>query len=125
MKRILLVEPDRLLAKTYQQTLQRAGYEVFWETTAQAGIHTLDTRAIDLVILELQIARHNGVEFLYELRSYTDWLDIPVIIQSHVNPTIMDNQVLRERLGVRYYLHKPKAKLADLLMAVNQVMQPA
>jgi DNA-binding response OmpR family regulator len=125
MTRILLLEPDRLLGRTYQQALQQAGYETDWRQTAQSAIHTLDRQPTDLVILELQLAKHNGVEFMYELRSYADWREIPIIILSKVGPSIMDNQVLRQQIGIARYLHKPATKLSDLLTAVNRVLQSA
>ena len=124
MARILLLEPDRQLAKTYRQTLEPAGYEVDWQQTAQNAIHALDDHPASLVILELQLAKHNGIEFMYELRSYTDWLELPIIILSWVGPSIMANHVLRQQIGIARYLHKPTTKLTDLLTTVNRVLRP-
>src|SRR5665213_4365074 len=109
MAQILLVEPDRLLAETYSQALTGAGHKVMIAPGAQAAISAADTARPDLVILELQLIEHSGVEFLYEFRSYPEWQNIPVIIQTVVPPgEFADNwQLLKRELGVKAYLYKP------------------
>lgn len=122
MAQILLVEPDRLLAECYVQALQAAGHDVMAASSAQAAILAADQAAPELVILELQLVEHSGVEFLYEFRSYPEWQAIPIIIQSQVPPAeFNDNrQLLRGELGVRLYLYKPQTSLRALLEAVDE-----
>lgn len=122
MSQILLIEPDRVLAETYRQALLSEGHRVVCCASAQAGIISADQHQPDLIILELQLVEHSGIEFLYELRSYQDWRDIPVIIQTQVPPSeFNDNrQLLREQLGVRIYLYKPQTSLRGLLAAVDE-----
>lgn len=125
MGRILLLEPDHLLAKAYRKALERSGHDVDWQRTAQGGIHALDTNPRDLVILELEMAGHNGVEFLYELRSYAEWQQLPVVLLTQVGPHIMDNPVLTKNIKIAHYLHKPGTKLSELLAVVNRMVQVA
>jgi DNA-binding response OmpR family regulator len=121
MARILLIEPDRVLAESYVQALIHAGHEVQAAGGAQAAVMSADAILPDLVILELQLVEHSGIEFLYEFRSYADWQDVPVIIHSQVPPAeFADNrQLLRGELGVKTYLYKPRTSLAELLAAVG------
>lgn len=81
MKQILLVEPDRVKAEVYQLTLQKY-YDVYWARTSQGAVKALDSRHYDAVITEANLDLHSGVELLHEIRSYEDWLDIPVLILS-------------------------------------------
>lgn len=124
-KKILIVEPDQLMAQTYRQFLRQSGYEVEWQQTAQAGIHALDQESVDLVVLELNIAGHNGIEFLYEMRSYPDWQNLPVILFTHAKPSIMNNQILSQKIKIAHYLYKPASQIADLLIAINRVLKQA
>ncbi len=119
---ILLVEPDTLLAQTYKQTLESAGHEVVVDGTAQGAVLAADLSKPELVILELQLASHGGIEFLYEFRSYPDWQHIPVMVLSHVPPAeFADNwKLLQHELGVEKYLYKPRTSLAKLERMVNQ-----
>ena len=82
MIHVLLLEPDRVLAKTYSEFLQTQGMGVMSASGAQTAIEAADALTPDVIVLELQLASHNGIEFLHELRSHADWQDIPVIIHS-------------------------------------------
>jgi DNA-binding response OmpR family regulator len=121
--RILLIEPDKVLAHLYHQALEGAGHVVCWTNGAQDAIHQADGFNPELVILELQLAAHNGVEFLYEFRSYSDWIDIPAVILSVVpqgasglpEPTL-------EKLGVIDYLYKPETKLKDVVRTIRNLV---
>jgi len=124
MARILLVEPDRVLAESYVQALLHAGHEVQAAGGAQAAIMSADAIPPDLVILEIQLVEHSGIEFLYEFRSYPDWQDVPVIFQTNVpRNEFTDNwQLLQDELGVRDYLYKPRTSLKQLLAAVSEYL---
>jgi DNA-binding response OmpR family regulator len=122
MSQILLIEPDRVLAETYRQALLGGGHQVVCCASAQAGIISADQHRPDLIILELQLVEHSGIEFLYELRSYPDWQDVPVIIHTLVPAAefIHSRRLLSERLGVRNYLYKPETNLKELLSAAEE-----
>lgn len=122
MAQILLIEPDRLLAESYVQALQSAGHRLNAASSAQAAIMAADATKPDLVVLELQLVRHSGIEFLYEFRSYQDWQDIPVLIHTHVPQHEFDDswRLLQRELGVRDYLYKPRTSLHRLVGSVNE-----
>ena len=119
--KILLVEPDRLLAKVYSQALESKGHHLVSASTAQEGIAKVDEFKPDLIILEIQLVEHSGVEFMHELRSYEDWLDIPVIINSMVPPAEFNHsfKILKHELKVSDYLYKPDCSLKTLLAKVS------
>jgi len=120
---ILLIEPDRLLAKTYTAALQAQGHAVVAVPTAQTAITAADVRQPDAVILELQLVEHSGIEFLYEFRSYTDWQTIPVIIHSLVPPSEFhgSQDILQNELYVVSYLYKPRTSLSQLCRALDEL----
>lgn len=124
---ILLIEPDRLLTRTYTELLTSSGYCVQQVNGAQAGIVAADEGKPKLIVLELQLIEHSGVEFLYELRSYSDWQTIPVIVHSHVPPTEFADswQLLRDQLSVGEYLYKPQTSLNQLLRSVQRFIPVA
>ena len=127
MAHILLVEPDRVLAETYRSTLESAGHDVVPCASAQAAIFAADQRKPDIVILELQLIEHSGIEFLYELRSYQEWQDIPVLIHSQVpaGEFAANWQLMRHRLSIAEYLYKPVTNLRTLLRRVEHNLAAA
>lgn len=122
MAHILLIEPDRLLSDVYVASLKHDGHEVTVATAAGEAIALLDAQDIHAVILELQLPLHNGLEFLYELRSYPDWQSLPVIIHSFVPPERIEQSLTYKHLHVAEYLPKDQTRIVDLQRAIRQVV---
>lgn len=122
--RVLLIEPDIQLGTIYRQALQRAGHIVSWQSGAQSAIEAADRQKPDVVVLELQLARHNGVEFLYEFRSYPDWEQVPIILHTSVTMPPVNKELL-ERLGVRALHYKPQTTLGELVASIGRALTPA
>ncbi len=119
--RALLIEPDVVLARTYREALEDAGWQVNWAPSAQAALDMADQTLPDIVILEVQLAAHNGIEFLYEFRSYPEWSNIPVVIHSLVPPQEFANHnILYKELGVKGYYYKPNTRIIQLLAALRE-----
>ena len=116
---ILFIEPNTALAKVYRAALELAGYTVRLASSAQAAISLADKYSPDLVILEIQLAGHNGLEFLYEFRSYTEWQNVPVLLHTLVPPAeFAENTVFWHELAVSGYMYKPRTNLQQLLRSV-------
>ncbi len=118
---VLLIEPDHLLSTIYKDHLEKFHYKVKICSGVQQAVDEIDKQKPNIIILELQLSSHNGYEFLYELRSYTDWQDIPVLVHSilpeadlYINPDI------RSELGIVGYLYKPRTSLGKLHYELNK-----
>lgn len=124
MANVLVLEPDVRLGNVYADALRARKHHVILCTTAQAAVCEADGSCPDVVILELQLTGHSGIEFLYEFRSYPDWQRIPVIIISHVPPNefAKSSDLLRRRLGVKAYYYKPSTNLLAIQRAVDAVL---
>lgn len=124
MAEILLVEPDRQLAAIYRRAFAAAGHHVRHTAMAQQAVELVDAAAPDIIVLELQLPAHNGVEFLYELQSYPEWQHIPIVINTATPPQQLAAaaDVLREQLSVRAVHYKPHATLQLLLRSVAEVL---
>lgn len=123
MKDILLIEPDNALRKIYKAYLIQEGYSVVDAASAESAIHELDAaQSVDLIVLELQLANHNGLEFIHELRSYSEWQSIPILLHTFVPPHSLrfDKNTLKT-LGILGYLYKPTTSLSTLVDAVRNV----
>jgi len=120
--KILLIEPDAVLAASYTTALEAAGHTVAHAHSAQQAVMLADEHKPGLVILEPQMARHNGIEFLYEFKSYPEWQRIPVIVLTSMPPSELEKlSVLRTQLSVVEVLGKSQTSLTDLSVAVASV----
>jgi CheY-like chemotaxis protein len=122
-KRILLLEPDSVLAGSLTAGLINAGYDVQHVYSAQAAVSSADRLKPDLVFCELQLTAHSGIEFLYEFRSYSDWSVIPVVIYSSVPPVEFNasRNGLTYDLKISGYLYKPDTTLAEVIDWANKL----
>ena len=122
MSHILLIEPNTLLARTYTEALEHAGHTVAHAAGAQAAVDAADSQTPDVVILELQLPQHSGIEFLHEFRSYGEWQHIPVIAHTMTSSTALTEAAptLQRDLGVRVILYKPQTTLHDLVRAARE-----
>jgi DNA-binding response OmpR family regulator len=125
MSRILLIETDRLLARNISYCLEERGYSVDWQVDPQAAIISLDVSPASAIILDLMLAGRSGIEFLYELRSYSDWKDIPVFIYSSLSKDDVGESLPGlQQLGIEDYYHKsyisPKKLVEHLSQKLNE-----
>lgn len=124
--KILLIEPDKVLADAYRQALHLDGHKVVMCSGAQAAIFAADELQPDAVVLELQLTGHSGIEFLYEFRSYDDWATVPVIALTNVPAGEFSESwdLLKDQLGVVAYHYKPMTSLKTLQRAVRKLVDP-
>lgn len=116
-KSILLVEDDRFLGDLYAKTFDEAGYAVHRAYDAQSAVDILDEYGCDLIVLDLMLPAHNGVEVLQEIQSYSDWQDLPVLIVSAQQPSAEFNEQHWAKYGVKEYIYKPQVLPMDIVQA--------
>lgn len=121
MKKILLVEDDAWISQLYSDALQTRGIKVFPANSADEALEILDNQTIDLVLLDMFLPGHNGIEFLHEVASYSDTNKVPIIILSAVSE--YDFGLSKEnwlKYGVVKYLYKPSTKPRELVTVVHK-----
>ncbi|HUY53204.1 MAG TPA: response regulator [Candidatus Dormibacteraeota bacterium] len=112
---VLIIEPNPVLGNIYKDFFTNAKFEVVLCNDGQKAIDAIDKAKPDFIILELQLTGHNGYEFLYELRSYKEWLSIPVLINTFIpeSRTKLNSNNLHD-LGIVGYLYKPTTSLEKI-----------
>lgn len=121
---ILLVEPDRDLANVIKQAIERSGMKTKTALSSQQAIKEADQADIEAVVIELLIPRHNGLEFIYEFRSYADWLNTPIIIYSQLSSEELGMEsTLKNEMGVITHLYKPTTSLDQLVSEIKQAIK--
>jgi CheY-like chemotaxis protein len=116
------VEPDKVLAETTLAELKATGHEVSWARNAQTAVDEIDTSEPDVIVLEIQLGLHNGIELLYEIRSYPEWQHIPVVIYT-LNRRVLEplfQEVIRQ-LGVQVVYYKPDVTPRQLCGKITQL----
>lgn len=122
---ILILGSDRQLTTQRAAYLKLKGYKVTAHVDPQHAISLADTRPPALVIIDLLLAGRSGIEFLYELRSYPEWLNIPVIITGQQSlAEVQPFGAAFAELGVSSYLPTAWTSLAQLEQVISGLLQP-
>ena len=99
--------------------------EIVLVARADQAVEQANLRTPDCVVLELGLARHSGLEFLYEFRTYPDWQAIPCIVLTNVE---LEPDVLRSRswqqLNVAAYAYKSDTSHKTLQQLIEQQRAP-
>jgi two-component system alkaline phosphatase synthesis response regulator PhoP len=116
---ILAVDDDDLIRRLVQFNLQRAGYRV---TPARDGLEALEQieqERPDLVLLDVNMPRLDGIELLRRLRADPGTATLPVVM---LTAKAQDEDILEgKRSGADYYLTKPFSP-TELLAVVQEVL---
>jgi len=76
---VVVVEDDRQIRRFVRATLEAEGCKVFEAETGRQGLVEAGTRKPDLVVLDLGLPDIDGIDFIRDLRS---WSEAPIIVLS-------------------------------------------
>ena len=109
MKRVLVVEDDKINAYITRKFLER-NYEVEIAETPQLALEKVKANRYDLVIMDINLSNEEftGVDLLKVIRSTAQFSDLPVIALTAYAMQEDRNRFLSE--GFDQYLSKPVTK---------------
>jgi two-component system KDP operon response regulator KdpE len=99
---IVVVEDEKLIRRFVLSALEEEGCRVFEAATSAQGLIEAGKQKPDLVVLDLGLPDGNGVDFIRDLRG---WSDVPILVlsaRSHEKDKIQALDV-----GADDYLTKP------------------
>lgn len=115
---ILLVNTDEAVASSLAAALAERGYRVSVVTTFQEARQVLATRAIDLLIADVQLAEYNGLHLAAYAQAFTR---LPVIVTHHASDPFFQREAMK--LGA-VFVPKPTENRVHLLDMVHQLCPP-
>lgn len=115
---ILIIEDDPLVNKTIKDALTTKYTRVFSYLNAGEALNDINLISPDIILLDIFLGPHNGLEILEQLRSqgYT----VPVIIMTATNDIKMAVRAIK--LGAEDFIVKP-LDLEQLEIAVDKALQ--
>jgi len=114
MKKILLLEDDKLLAETLQELLESEGYDVTLVLDGGVAADASYDQNFDLYIFDINVPEINGLELLESLRGADD--KTPAIFISAL--VDMNTMAKGFKVGADDYIKKPFFP-EELLIRVN------
>lgn len=121
MKKILFVEDESALQKTFGDILKREGYGVVSALDGETGLKLAKEEKPDLILLDLILPKMDGIEVLEKLKADEGTKDIPVIILTNVGR--MDEIGRALELGAKTYLVKADYTLEEVVEKVKKALE--
>jgi len=92
--RILIVDDDETVLRTFAKALILEGYDVRVAASPLTGLQEIEEMPPDAILLDLRMPFVNGIGFLYRLRAREAHRNIPVAIIT--GDSCVDDPVLQE-----------------------------
>jgi len=99
---IALVDDDRNILTSVQMTLEQEGFQVRTYTDGESALQGLNSRPVDLAVLDIKMPRMDGMELLQRLRQRSS---MPVIFLTSKDEEV--DELMGLRLGADDYITKP------------------
>jgi len=116
--RVLLVEDDPMIGSVVQSALRDASYAADWVCDGEAALSTLRTLHYEMVLLDLNLPRTDGMSVLRAIREARN--DVPVLVLSAREAT--EDRVAGLDSGADDYLVKPFA-MSELLARMRALVR--
>jgi len=120
MKKILFIEDESALQKTFGDILKNKGYGVLKALDGESGLRSAQGERPDLILLDLILPKMDGFEVLKELKENEETKSIPVIILTNLEETEDIQKALE--LGATTYLVKSSYTLEEVVNKIEKAL---
>ncbi len=103
LKKILVVDDDPVVGKSFERVLSGKGYAVITARDGEEALRKLGSESYDLVFTDIKMPGMNGLEVAERVKASQPWLPV-VIITGYGTEA---NEARAEAAGVSGFLHKP------------------
>jgi len=118
-EKILVVDDDARVLDLLQVTLSGRGFTVVTAANGEEAVRRIAHARPDLVVLDVDLPRRNGIEVLEELRNQAAYEKLPVILISSNSSSEAKLQGLRS--GADDYIAKPFSP-RELILRIRRIL---
>ncbi|MDP3726102.1 MAG: response regulator [bacterium] len=118
MKKIALIEDDKILSDSVYSGLKDAGFAVVRAFDGEEGLKVVETEKPDLVLLDILLPKLNGLDVAKKLKSNPLTKAIPIIILSVLDKSASVAEALDS--GVYEYMAKGNLTVEEIVARVKE-----
>ena len=120
LRTVLIVDDDAAHRLMLREAVKDRGHRPVEAASGEEGLETLETKVVDLILLDIKMPGMGGMEALRHFKAYNPTL--PVIMMTAY--ATVQTAIEALKLGAEDYLLKP-LNLDELEEAIQAVIQPA
>jgi len=102
-KRVLVVDDDPVVGKSFERVLSPKGYAVIAAADGAEALDKLARERYDVVFTDIRMPDMDGLEVAQRIKAANPWL--PVVIVTGYGSEA--NEIKARQIGVSRFLHKP------------------
>ncbi len=120
MSTVLIIDDDDQLRRSFERLLTEEDYTVLGAPSGEAGLHIIQKKMPDLVILDMRLPGMNGFDTFKAIHALEPKL--PVIIMTAYGTT--ETAIEATKMGAFDYILKP-FDIPDMLSVIGQALEAA
>ena len=121
MKKILFIEDESALQKTFGDILKQGGYEMISALDGEIGFNLAKTKKPDLILLDLILPGMHGFEVLKKLKEEPETKEIPIIVLTNLEK--MEDVEQAVKLGAVAYLVKARYTIEEVIEKIKKAIK--
>ena len=118
MKKILFIEDESALQKTFDDALEGRDYTIVHALDGESGLRLAKEEKPNLILLDLILPKMNGFDVLSNLKKDSETNSIPVIVLTNLEDMGDIQRALD--LGATTYLVKANYRLEEIVKKVEE-----
>lgn len=118
MKKILIAEDERAMAKALELKLTHSGYEVMVVGDGEAAVEALKAQKFDLLILDIMMPKMNGFQVLEFIQK--NGIKVAVFVASNLSMSKDVGKV--KELGALDYFIKADTPLSEIVEKIRKIL---
>ena len=121
MEKILFIEDESALQKTFGDILKQEGYKMLSALDGEVGLKMAQAEKPDLILLDLILPKMHGFEVLRALKADEATKSIPIIVLTNLET--MDDVEKALELGATTYLVKTNYTLEEVVQKIKKTLR--
>lgn len=120
MKKILVIEDEKILTQMYRDKFSKEGFKVILAFDGEEGLKLAKKEKPDLILLDILLPKDNGIAFLKKLRKEKNLNSVLVVAFSNYD----DPETKKEafQLGVKDYLIKTDYTPSEIVEKIKKYL---
>jgi DNA-binding response OmpR family regulator len=121
MKKILIIEDEKILSEMYRFKLSKEGFEVISAIEVDEAIESGRKNRPDLVVLDILLPKESGINYLIKAKELEELKDVPVLVLSNFDDNETRNRAFE--LGAKDYLIKSNHDPREIVEKIKELLK--
>lgn len=124
-KKILIAEDDPFILDIYSHQFRSEGFTVDLANDGQMALDKLKSEYFDLLVLDIDLPKVNGIEILENLKSTGMLTRVKIVVLSNYDEKALSDkyQVNIESFGVMKYFLKVSITPEEISKAIKEILK--